>query len=188
VEWWSGGVRGITPPLPDFTRSPLHHLNSSPLPPAPGEPAPEFEGPTQDGTTLRLSDLRGRPVALYFYPEDETALCTLQACSVRDGTAALRNAGVAVVGVSPDDVGSHAEFAHSHRLDFPLVADPDKNILKAYGTWGDKSLYGRLVTGVKRWTYLIGPDGHVVDVIKRPDVRNHAEQILERFRRAGVVA
>jgi peroxiredoxin Q/BCP len=155
--------------------------------PLPGAPAPEFEGPTQDGTTLRLSDLKGRPVALYFYPEDETPHCTLQACSLRDGTAALREAGVAVVGVSPDDVSSHVGFAKAHHLDFPLVADPDKRILKAYGAWGDKNLYGRLVTGVKRITFLIGPDGRIADVIKRPDVRHHAEQILERFRRAGVI-
>ncbi len=156
--------------------------------PAPGDMAPDFEGLTQTGETLRLSDLRGRPVALYFYPEDETPGCTMQACSLRDGTAALRSAGVAVVGVSPDDVDSHASFASAHHLDFPLVADPEKRVLNAYGTWGDKSLYGRLVTGVKRTTFLIGPDGRVVDVIKRPDVRRHSDQVLERFRRAGVVA
>ena len=90
------------------------------------------------------------------------------------------------MGVSPDDQSSHARFAAGHRLDFPLVADPEKEILKAYGAWGDKSLYGRLVTGVKRTTFLIGPDGRIVDVIKRPDVRRHADQVIERFRRAGV--
>jgi peroxiredoxin Q/BCP len=154
--------------------------------PEPGDVAPAFQGKTQSGETLKLSDYRGRRVALYFYPEDETALCTLQACSLRDGTSRLEEAGVAVIGVSPDDTKSHSDFASHHHLDFPLVADPDKKIMGAYGTWGDKTLYGRLVTGVKRWTFLIGPDGRVVDVIKRPDVRNHAEQILERFRRAGV--
>lgn len=154
--------------------------------PSPGDPAPDFEGLTQSGDTLRLRDFRGRPLALYFYPEDETALCTLQACSLRDGSALLETAGVAVVGVSPDDTESHGAFARHHHLDFPLIADPDKSILKAYGAWGDKSLYGRLVTGVKRTTFLIGPDGTIVDVIKRPDVRNHADQIIERFRKAGV--
>lgn len=156
--------------------------------PAVGDLAPDFEGVTQTGETLRLSDLRGRPVALYFYPEDETPGCTMQACSLRDGTEALREAGIAVIGVSPDDVASHAGFAQAHRLDFPLVADPEKRVLNAYGTWGDKSLYGRFVTGVKRTTFLIGSDGRVVDVIKRPDVRRHAGQVLERFRRAGVIA
>jgi peroxiredoxin Q/BCP len=151
-----------------------------------GDVAPDFSGVTQTGETLRLSDLRGRPVALYFYPKDETPGCTKQACSLRDGGDDLEAAGISVVGVSPDDQASHARFAEGHRLDFPLVADPDKAILKAYGAWGDKSLYGRLVTGVKRTTFLIGPDGHIVDVIKRPDVRRHAEQVVERFRRAGV--
>ena len=151
-----------------------------------GEIAPDFAGVTQTGETLRLSDLRGRPVALYFYPRDETPGCTLQACSLRDGSEDLKEAGIAVVGVSPDDQSSHARFAAGHRLDFPLVADPEKEILKAYGAWGDKSLYGRLVTGVKRTTFLIGPDGRIVDVIKRPDVRRHADQVIERFRRAGV--
>ena len=151
-----------------------------------GEIAPDFAGVTQTGETLQLSDLRGRPVALYFYPRDETPGCTLQACSLRDGSEDLKEAGIAVVGVSPDDQSSHARFAAGHRLDFPLVADPEKEILKAYGAWGDKSLYGRLVTGVKRTTFLIGPDGRIVDVIKRPDVRRHADQVIERFRRAGV--
>jgi peroxiredoxin Q/BCP len=151
-----------------------------------GDVAPDFEGVTQTGETLRLSDLRGRPVALYFYPKDETPGCTKQACSLRDGSDDLRAAGIAVVGVSPDDQESHARFAAGHGLDFPLVADPDKAILRSYGAWGDKSLYGRLVTGVKRTTFLIGADGRIVDVIRRPDVRRHAEQVVERFRKAGV--
>jgi len=154
--------------------------------PEPGDLAPDFEGRTQTGDSLRLSDFRGRPVALYFYPKNETPGCTAQACSLRDGSLDLREAGVAVVGVSPDDVKSHAQFAAGHSLDFPLVADPDHRIMESYGVWGDKSLYGRLVTGVKRTTFLIGPDGHVVDVIKRPAVRRHAEQVLDRLRRARV--
>jgi peroxiredoxin Q/BCP len=156
--------------------------------PAPGDLAPDFEGRTQSGETLRLSDLRGRPVALFVYPKDDTPGCTRQACNLRDHTAALEAAGVAVVGLSPDDEAAHARFAGKYALPFPLVADPEKTILGAYGVWGEKTLYGRLFLGVKRTTFLIGPDGRVVDVIRRPDVDRHAEEVLARFRKAGVVA
>ena len=156
--------------------------------PAPGDLAPDFEAPTQTGETLSLSSLRGKPVALYFYPADDTPGCTIQACNLRDNEAALQAAGVTVVGVSPDDVASHEKFAGKYALSFPLVADPDRTIAEAYGTWGERSLYGRLFLGIKRTTFLIGPDGRVVDVIGRPKVDGHAEEVLARFRKAGVVA
>jgi peroxiredoxin Q/BCP len=149
--------------------------------PRPGDLAPDFEGATQTGETLRLSDLRGRPVALYFYPADDTPGCTRQACDLRDHHGALLAAGVAVVGVSPDDAASHERFAHKYDLPFPLVADPDHEIATRYGVWGPKNLYGVLRLGLKRTTFLIGPDGRVLHVFKRPDTGAHAAEILARL-------
>ena len=147
-----------------------------------GDAAPPFEGTAQNGQTVRLSDFAGRPLALYFYPKDDTPGCTTQACSLRDGWADLEAAGVAVVGVSPDSVESHAAFAQTHGLPFPLLADPDREILDAYGVWGERSFYGKTITGVKRTTFLIGPDGVVRHVFKRPKTDRHAAEILEKWR------
>lgn len=152
----------------------------------PGQPAPPFEGTTQDGDTLRLSDFAGRTLALYFYPKDETPGCTKQACALRDGWADLEAAGVAVVGVSPDPVESHAAFAANHGLPFPLLADPDHEILEAYGAWGEKTLYGRTSVGVKRTTFLIGPDGVVRHVFKRPKTDRHAAEVLGKVEALGL--
>jgi peroxiredoxin Q/BCP len=152
--------------------------------PRPGNLAPDFEGTTQTGERLRLSDLRGRPVALYFYPEDDTSGCTKQACNLRDHYGALLAAGVAVVGVSPDDEASHERFAEKYSLPFPLVADPKKEIAEAYGVWGPKNLYGVLRMGLKRTTFLIGPDGRVLHIFKRPNTSGHAEEILEKLQAA----
>ena len=152
-----------------------------------GQDAPAFDGLTQTGERLRLSDLRGRPVALYFYPKDDTPGCTRQACNLRDHHPALMAAGVAVVGVSPDAPARHERFAEKYGLPFPLVADPDHAIMERYGVWGEKSFYGVKSVGVKRTTFLIGPDGRVVDVIRRPKVDAHAEEVLARFRKAGVL-
>ena len=152
--------------------------------PAPGDPAPNFEGVTQTGEPLRLSDYRGRPVALYFYPKDDTPGCTAQACNLRDRTDALDAARVAVVGVSPDSADSHERFAGRHGLPFPLVADPDHAVMDAYGVWGEKSFYGKTLVGVKRTTFLIGPDGVVAHVFKRPNTDRHAEEILAAWAKA----
>ena len=162
--------------------SPAPH---SPMMPEPGDLAPDFDGPTQTGDTLRLADLRGRPVALYFYPRDNTPGCTMQACNLRDHTEALDAAGIAVVGVSPDSAATHEGFAGRFGLPFPLVADPDHAIMERYGVWADKTLYGKLVTGVKRTTFLIGPDGRIVHVFKRPRTMNHAEEILAVWAKAS---
>ena len=146
-----------------------------------GDLAPAFEGPTQTGDTISLADFRGQYVALYFYPADDTLLCTRQSCNLRDNYDSLLDAGIAVVGVSPDDVASHGKFADKFGLPFPLVADPDKVIMSAYGTWGPKNMYGNLVTGTKRTTFLIDPGGIIVHVFKRPKTGNHAAEILKRM-------
>ena len=149
--------------------------------PAPGDPAPPFEGIDQNGQTVRLSDFAGRPVALYFYPKDDTPGCTKQACNLRDHTDDLRAAGVAVVGVSADSRDSHRAFADKYDLPFPLLADTDRTILDAYGAWGEKSFYGKKSMGIKRTTVLISPDGVVLHVFKRPKTDRHASEILAKL-------
>ena len=149
--------------------------------PAPGDLAPTFEGIDQTGATVRLADFAGKPLALYFYPKDDTPGCTKQACNLRDHTGDLTEAGVAVVGVSADPVESHERFAAKYDLPFPLLADPEHEILEAYGAWGEKNLYGRKSMGTKRTTFLIGADGRVIHVFKRPKTDHHAEEILAKL-------
>lgn len=149
--------------------------------PAAGTAAPTFSAPTADGSTVSLDDYRGRWVLLYFYPKDDTPGCTKQACNLRDNFSALEEAGVVVIGVSSDDVTSHERFAEKYDLPFPLLADPDKEILGAYGTWGQKNLYGRLFMGAKRTSFLIDPDGVVRHVFKRPKTAAHAEEVLAKL-------
>ena len=156
--------------------------------PAAGDAAPDFTAPTADGD-LTLSDVLARDgvraVALYFYPKDDTPGCTKQACNLRDHDARLAEAGVAVVGVSSDPVESHVRFAEKYDLGFPLVADPDQAIQTAYGVYGEKNFYGKTIVGTKRTTFLIGPDGTVLHVFKRPKTAEHAEEILDRLARVG---
>lgn len=154
---------------------------TSPSMPEPGEAAPEFEGRSQDGDTIRLADYRGRRVALYFYPKDDTPGCTKQACNLRDNYSTLLDAGIAVIGVSPDDVDSHARFAEKYELPFPLLADADHVIQDAYGVRGSRNLYGRTFIGTKRTTFLIDEEGVIRHVFKRPKVGEHTTEILKRF-------
>ena len=140
----------------------------------PGDLAPDFELPTDAGTPLRLSSLRGRPVVLYFYPRDETSGCTAEACSIRDDYGAYKKAGVTVLGVSPDSVASHVKFKENHHLPFPLLSDEAHTVLEAYGAWGKK---GERM-GVLRTTFLIGPDGKLVHVFENVKPEGHSTEIL----------
>lgn len=149
--------------------------------PEAGDKAPLFTGKTQDGDTVSLSDYQGRKVALYFYPKDDTPGCTKQACNLRDGYQVLLEAGIAVVGVSTDDIASHSKFAEKYELPFPLVADPQKKVVESYGVYGEKNLYGRKFMGTKRTTFLIDENGVVVHVFKRPKVKEHTAEILDKF-------
>ncbi len=149
--------------------------------PEPGDLAPDFEGVTQTGETIRLSDFQGKKVALYFYPKDGTPGCTKQACNLRDEYEHLGKEDIAVIGVSGDDVESHKEFAEKYELPFPLVADPDRAILESYGVWGEKKSYGRTYLGTSRTTFLIDEEGVIQHVIKRPRVKEHAEEITSKF-------
>ena len=146
-----------------------------------GQKAPEFEATSQDGDQISLSDYRGRRVALYFYPKDDTPGCTKQACNLRDDYSALLDAGIAVIGVSGDDVDSHARFADKYELPFPLLADPEREILEKYGVWRQRNLYGRLSMGTQRTTFLIDENGVIKDVIRKPNVTDHAAEVMARF-------
>ena len=146
--------------------------------PEPGQPAPDFAAPDQHGRLVRLQDFRGRRVALYFYPKDDTPGCTTQACNLRDHQTELLAAGIEVVGVSVDGAASHQKFALKYELSFPLLADPNKEIVQAYGVWQEKKNYGKTYWGTVRTTFLIDAEGVVERIIKRPDTKSHAAQLL----------
>lgn len=143
-----------------------------------GDRAPQFTLQDQDGATVSLDDFRGQPVVLYFYPADDTPGCTTQACGIRDRWSEFEEAGAVVLGISPDDVASHAAFRAKYDLPHTLLADPDRTVLEQYGAWGEKVLYGKRSIGVIRSSVLVGPDGTVLKVWKRAQAKKHAEQVL----------
>jgi len=144
-----------------------------------GQQAPAFTLPDQDGTEVALSDLRGAPVVVYFYPKDDTPGCTTQACGVRDQWQEFEDAGATVLGVSPDDVDSHARFAAKYDLPHRLLADPDRQAIDAYGAWGVKKMYGKEYEGVIRSTVLIDAAGNVAEVWPKIQPKAHADQVLQ---------
>lgn len=146
-----------------------------------GQEAPSFTATTFDGTKIALDDYRGQMVALYFYPKDDTPGCTAQACNLRDNLSELAEHGVAVIGVSPDPDERHEAFSAKYELSFPLVADPDREIIEAYGVWGEKKNYGKVYEGLQRTTFLIDADGVIQHVFKRPKTKAHAEEILSKL-------
>ena len=145
---------------------------------AQGQQAPGFELESAPGKTVRLSDLRGKPVVLYFYPKDDTTGCTAQACGIRDLYAEFERAGAVVLGVSPDSVASHVKFRDKYDLPFTLLADPDHEVAERYGVWGEKKYMGRTYMGVKRSTFVIGPDGTIAKVIHNVKPATHADDVL----------
>lgn len=151
-------------------------IKVNPLPA--GSPAPDFSGQTQDGTTLTLKSFSGHPVVLYFYPKDDTPGCTKEACGFRDHYAQLKARGIILIGVSGDPVKSHVKFAAKYNLPFPLLADPDLTITKAYGVWGEKTFMGRKYEGIHRMTFLIGPDGLIKHVWNKVKPESHAAEVL----------
>jgi thioredoxin-dependent peroxiredoxin len=144
-----------------------------------GETAPDFTLSADDGGKVKLSDLRGKPVVLYFYPKDDTPGCTKEACAFRDRTADLKAAGAVVLGVSPDDVASHGKFRDKYSLNFPLLADTDHQVAESYGAWREKNMYGKTSMGIQRSTFLIDRDGKVRKAWKKVNVDGHDEQVLE---------
>jgi thioredoxin-dependent peroxiredoxin len=146
--------------------------------PQPGEVAPDFELPDQQGDTVKLSDLRGQTVVVYFYPKADTPGCTTQACGVRDHRADYAQAGAVVLGVSPDPVKSTAAFDQKYDLGFPLLADEAHQVAEAYGVWVQKTRYGRTYMGAERTTFVIGPDGVVREVFRSVKPAEHDELVL----------
>lgn len=149
---------------------------------AAGDVAPDFDLEDQDGRRHRLADYAGRTVVLYFYPKDETPGCIKQACSLRDHHDAINEEGAVVLGVSADDAESHRAFREHHSLPFPLLVDADKQVSTAYGSWGEKVLYGRTSIGMTRSTFVIGPDGRLMKVWKRATAAGHGERVLKVLR------
>jgi peroxiredoxin Q/BCP len=143
-----------------------------------GELAPDFTLLSDSGEPVTLSEFRGKPVILYFYPKDDTPGCTTQACGIRDAYDEFKRAGAVVLGVSPDKVASHARFKAKFELPFTLLADPDKEVAQAYGVWGEKMQYGRKYLGIKRTTFVIGTDGTVVKVFTDVKAAEHAYDVL----------
>ena len=144
---------------------------------APGDPAPDFELTTDTGETLRLADLAGKRVVLYAYPAAMTPGCTTQACDFRDSLQSLKAAGIDVVGISPDSPAKLAAFRDRDGLTFPLVSDPDRSVLTAYGAYGEKQNYGRTVMGVIRSTFVIGPDGRIEKAFYNVKATGHVAKL-----------
>lgn len=150
-----------------------------------GEQAPDFELPDQDGRTIKLSDFRGRPVVVYFYPKAATPGCTVQACGVRDRRADYADAGAAVVGISPDPVAKVKKFHDKEGLNFPLLADEGHHVADAYGVWAEKSMYGKTYFGNERTTFIIDPAGTVAEVLRRVKPAEHDALVLSALARTA---
>jgi peroxiredoxin Q/BCP len=143
-----------------------------------GKPAPEFELRSDAGETIKLSDLRGKPVVLYFYPKDDTPGCTTQACGIRDAWGKFERTGAVVLGVSPDDERSHAKFKEKYELPFALLADTEHSTAEAYGVWKEKNYAGRTYMGVERSTFVIDAAGNVVKEFRKVKPDQHADDVL----------
>ncbi|MFN8307128.1 MAG: thioredoxin-dependent thiol peroxidase [Ferruginibacter sp.] len=146
-----------------------------------GQKAPAFNGRDQNGKAVSLSDFTGKKVVLYFYPEDDTPTCTVQACNLRDNYSLLKKHGWVVLGVSPDDEKKHKKFEAKYDLPFTLIADPDHSIIDKYGVWGEKQLYGRQYLGLHRTTFLIDEKGMIRKIFLRPKNKQHAEEIIQTW-------
>lgn len=146
-----------------------------------GDKAPVFKGVDQNGNKVSLADFKGKKVALYFYPEDDTPTCTIQACNLRDNYLLLKQKGIEVIGVSPDDEGSHKKFETKFQLPFTLIADSKHKILDQYGVWGEKQMFGNHYMGVYRTTFLIDEKGKIKKIFKKPKNKEHAEEIVKAW-------
>jgi thioredoxin-dependent peroxiredoxin len=154
----------------------------------PGETAPDFELPDEDGNPVRLSDLRGGPVVLYFYPKADTPGCTTQACGVRDHLPSYDEAGARVIGISPDPVDAVKKFHDKQALNFTLLADEDHSVCEAYGVWGEKSMYGKKYMGATRATFILDDSGTVVHVIPKVSPKTHDDEVLAALNELGAAA
>jgi peroxiredoxin Q/BCP len=144
-----------------------------------GDKAPAFSGKDQNGKKVTLSEFKGKKVVLYFYPEDDTPTCTVQACNLRDNYALLKKNGFEVLGVSPNDEKSHKKFETKFNLPFTLIADADHAIIDKYGVWGEKQMFGNKFMGVHRTTFVIDEKGVIRKIFLRPKNKQHAEEIVK---------
>ena len=147
-----------------------------------GEKAPVFKGKDQNGKTVSLKDFKGQKVVVFFYPQDDTPVCTVQACNLRDNYSLLKKEGFTVLGVSPDDEKKHKKFEKKFSLPFTLLADPSHAILEKYGVWGEKELFGRQYMGVHRTTFVLDEKGIIRKIFYRPKNKSHAEEIVETWK------
>ncbi len=143
-----------------------------------GDPAPDFYASLDDGNVVSLGDFRGKKVVFYFYPKDDTPGCTREACAFRDGIAQIQARGAVVLGVSADSVESHQKFKEKYSLNFPLLSDPDKKIVQAYGVWKEKNMYGRTYMGIERTTFLIDEQGKIQKIFPKVNVEMHYDEVL----------
>ncbi len=150
-----------------------------------GTKAPLFKGKDQNGKTVSLADHKGEKVILFFYPEDDTPTCTIQACNLRDNFGLLKKNGFVVLGVSPDEEKKHKKFEAKYDLPFTLIADTDHKIIDAYGVWGEKTLYGRTYMGLHRTTFVIDEKGIIRKIFTRPRNKQHAEEIINAWAALG---
>ena len=147
-----------------------------------GDKAPVFSGNDQNGKKISLADYKGKKIILYFYPEDDTPTCTIQACNLRDNYSLLKKNGFVILGVSPDEEKKHKKFEAKFDLPFTLVADPQHTIIDKYGVWGEKKLYGREYMGIHRTTFLIDENGVIRKIFLRPKNKQHAEEIIKTWK------
>ncbi|MBS1627648.1 MAG: thioredoxin-dependent thiol peroxidase [Bacteroidetes bacterium] len=145
--------------------------------------APLFKGKTQNGKIVSLKDFKGKKLVLYFYPQDLTPTCTVQACNLRDNYALLKKEGFEIIGISPDDEMKHKKFSTKHSLPFTLIADTNHEIIDAYGVWGEKQLYGRKYMGLHRTTFLIDEKGVIKKIFLKPKSKQHAEEIIAAWKK-----
>jgi peroxiredoxin Q/BCP len=146
-----------------------------------GKKAPAFKGKDQNGKPVSLTDYKGQKVVLYFYPEDDTPTCTVQACNLRDNFGILKKKGFIVLGVSPDEEKKHKKFEAKYDLPFTLIADASHTIIDKYGVWGEKQMYGRTYMGLHRTTFLIDEKGMIRKIFLKPKSKQHTEEILKAW-------
>ena len=146
-----------------------------------GDDAPDFTTKNQNGEDIKLADLRGKRVVLYFYPKDDTPGCTKEACSLRDSFDVFEEKGIKIFGISTDSEKSHQKFISKYSLPFDLLADTEKELVNAYGVWGEKMNYGKKYMGINRMTFLIDENGKIAKIFKKVKVDEHADEVLKAF-------
>ena len=146
-----------------------------------GQKAPLFNGLDQNGKPVSLADFKGEKVVLYFYPEDDTPTCTVQACNLRDNFGLLKQQGFTVLGISPDEIKKHKKFETKYQLPFTIIADTAHSIIDKYGVWGEKQMYGRTYMGLHRTTFLIDGNGFIRKIFLKPKSKQHSEEIIKAW-------